>query len=143
MTANEAQAAIDEIIDAKLEGADFVYRLGPLKVAAACNGIGPASWPEKWRKKLDKWLKTFRPAADVHDCDFTYNNDGSVERFNEANERLEKNCLLLADRKYAWYNPLRYIARNRAHLIALACQIFGWDAWIDAYNKTKNERETP
>lgn len=132
MTVNEARAAIDEIIDAKLHGADFVAALGPEKVAAACNGIGPASWPEKYRQILNKWLKTFRPAADEHDCEFSYNNDGSLEKFNEANERLTENCLILADRKYGWYNPLRYFARNRAHLIGLLCNQFGWGAWEGA-----------
>ena len=134
MTIDEAKDAIAQIVAAQLHGADFVAALGPAKVAAACNGIGPESWPEDWRKKLNSWLSTFRLACDVHDCDFAYNNDGSVALFDAANERLLKNCLILADLKYAWYNPLRYFARNRAHLIALACSTFGWSSWQDAYN---------
>lgn len=133
MTTSEAATAIKEIVAANLHGAEFVCNLGALKVAAACNGIGPASWPAEWRAKLDKWLATFRRACDVHDCDFTYNNDGSTALFNAANDRLEKNCLILADRKYGWYNPLRYFARNRAHLLALACRLFGWNAYCVAY----------
>ena len=132
MTIDEARISIGEIIDANLYGADFVRSIGPAKVAAACNGIGPASWPEKRRQKLDKWLKTFRRAADVHDCRFTYCNDGSVSKFDAANEELKRNGLILADRKYAWYNPLRYFARNRAHLIGFLCDEFGWSAWIKA-----------
>ena len=133
MTIDEARAAIDEILDAKLHGAEFVAALGPVKVAAACNGIGPASWPEERRELLDKWLATFRRAADEHDCEFSYANDGSEAKFHEANKRLTENCLILADRKYGWYNPLRYFARNRAHLIGLLCDEFGWSAWIDAF----------
>lgn len=142
MTIDEARALIEEISVAGLDGAIEVACLGPERVAAACNGIGPASWPEERRAKLDKWLRTFRPAAGVHDCDFEFNNDGSVEKFNEANERLERNCLILADRKYAWYNPFRYVARNRAHLVATACRLFGWSDWKKAYTKKHNKENT-
>lgn len=135
MTVDEAQKAIREICAAQLYGAGFIVMLGPAKVAAACNGCGPSSWPEERRRKLDKWLATFRLAFCGHDCRFEYDNDGSREKFDAANEELRKNCLLLADQKYAWYNPLRYFARHAAHLIGLLCQDFGWQSWKDAYNK--------
>ena len=137
MTIDEAKEVIGFAHDAAMYGWGFMRSLGPEKVAAACNGCGPESWPQEWRDKLGKWLKTFRPAFDGHDCRFTYDNDGTREKFDYANDELEKNCLLLADRKYAWYNPLRYFARNRAKLIGGACRTFGWQAWQDAFRKTE------
>lgn len=122
-----------------LSGAAWLIALGPRKVAEAANGIGPARWPEKWRKKLDKWLWLFRPAADIHDCRFTYDNDGSDAKFRAANDEIERNCLLLADARYSWYNPLRYLWRHRAHAVAFACRAFGWEAWIDAYKTNQKE----
>ena len=139
MTLDEARQAIADICAAGLDGREFVSRLGPGRVAYACNGCGPASWPEERREKLDKWLSTFRLAFDVHDCRFTY-GDRSHAKFRAANDELRENCLILADEKYAWWNPLRYLARNRAHLIALLCQEFGWNAWMDACNKSHNKK---
>ena len=141
MTLDEARQAIADICDKQLYGARFVASLGPGRVAAACNGCGPASWPEERREKLDKWLKTFRLAFDVHDCRFTWDNCGSLLAFREANIELRENCLILADEKYSWYNPLRYFARNRAYLIGLLCQEFGWKAWMDACNKSHNQKQ--
>ncbi len=141
MTEAEAKKALTEIWEAGLYGRDFVHRLTIEQFAGACNGIGPEAWPQEWRDRLDKWLATFRLAADVHDCDFTFHNNGTREKFDEANDRLEKNCLILADRRYAWYNPFRYFARNRAHLIGKACRDFGWEAYDEAYRKTHKQEE--
>lgn len=137
MTLEEAQERKSRINCLILYGWVFISTLTCEQFASACNGIGPESWPKERRQKLDKWLETFGLAADVHDCRFTYDNDGTREKFDYANDELEKNCKLLADEKYAWWNPLRYFARNRAHLIAEACRVFGWDAWIQAYKKAK------
>lgn len=135
MTREEAIAAMREIWNAGLYGREFAYRFTPEQFAAGCNGIGPESWPEERRAKLDKWLATFRRAADVHDLRFTYDNDGTRQSFDAANDELEKNCRLLADGKYAWYNPWRYVARRGAHLVAKACRDFGWSAYSQAYEK--------
>lgn len=139
MTEAEAKIAMREIWNAGLYGREFVYRLTPAQFAAACNGIGPESWPEEWRAKLDDWLATFRRAADVHDCRFTWDNDGTRQSFDMANDEIEKNCLLLADEKYAWWNPWRYLARRAAKLVGRACRDFGWPAFDEAYKKHKQE----
>ena len=141
ITEAEAAARLAAIRDLELYGWRFVESLTDAQIAHACNGIGPESWPADARKKLDKWLATFRLAADVHDCRFTWDNDGTRERFDYANDELERNCLVLADEKYAWYNPLRYFARNRARLIATACRKFDWSAYKDAYARLKKEIE--
>ena len=130
----EVQAANNAIVD-KL--ADLCGRAHPEQFSAACNGCGPASWPEERREKLTKWLATFAPAFDVHDCRFTFDNDGTRENFDYANDELEKNCILLANQEYAWYNPLRYVARHAGHIIAALCREFGWQSWKEAYNHKK------
>lgn len=135
MTIDEAKARKAEIRERELYGWGFVNSIPDQDFANACNGCGPESWPQERRAKFDKWLATFAAAFDVHDCRFTFGNDGSRERFDYANDELEKNCRLLADGKYAWYNPLRYFARNRAHLIGEACRMFGWDAWKAAHGR--------
>lgn len=130
-----------EIWNAGLEGRTFIWKLSLEQFAAACNGCGPESWSQEWRDRLGKWLATFLLAFDVHDCRFEYDNDGTKAMFDFANDELEKNCLILADLKYGWYNPFRYFARNRAHLIAIACRVCGWSSWIKAYNKNQKEKE--
>ena len=135
MTPYEVQTRKAAIRQRDMYGWMFACSLSDDQFSAACNGCGPDSWPEEARQKLTKWLATFSLAFDIHDCRFAFDNDGSREKFDFANDELEKNCLLLADLKYAWYNPLRYFARNRARLIATACRTFGWDAWQNAYKK--------
>ena len=141
MTVEEAKKVIEEAYEKALYGWGFMRALGPERVAAACNGCGPDSWPQERRDKLGKWLKIFKPGFDGHDCRFTYDNDGTRERFDYANDELEKNCRLLADGKYGWYNPLRYLARRGGRLVADACRNFGWGAWQDAYNKNQNPKK--
>ena len=141
ITEEEAAARFAAIRNLELYGWRFMASLTYAQIAHACNGIGPESWPADARKKLDRWLATFRLAADVHDCRFTWDNDGTRERFDYANDELERNCLVLADEKYAWWNPLRYFARRAAHLMAQACRDFGWSAYKDAYSKLKKEME--
>ena len=140
MTPYETQQRKNRIRDAELYGWQSVCALSDEQFSVACNGCGPDSWPEEKRRKLTKWLATFLPAFDVHDVDFAYRNDGSRELFDAANRRLRKNCLLLADEKYAWYNPMRYLARRAGKLIAEMCQDFGWLSWKAAYNKNQNNQ---
>ena len=140
MNVDEAKEVIRFAQDAAMYGWGFMLSLGPNRVAAACNGCGPDRWPQKWRDRLGRWLKTFKQAFDMHDCRFTYDNDGTREKFDYANDELEKNCRLLANMKYRWCNPLRYFARNRAHTIVDACRsAYGWSAYCEAYEKRKNE----
>ena len=70
-----------------------------------------------------------------HDCRFAYDNDGTEAKFRAANDELERNCVIIADETYAWYNPLRYWARLKGRAIAAACRIGGWSAWRKAYKK--------
>jgi hypothetical protein len=135
MNIDEARQTIHRAWQLGLSGAQFISALGAVKVAAAYNGIGPKWLGEDKRKKLGKWLKAYAVPCVIHDCRFTYDNDGSDAKFRQANDELERNCVIVADSKYAWYNPLRYWARAKGRAIAQTCRIFGWSAWRDAYDE--------
>ena len=111
----------------------FKYIDYPIEtLAARWNGIGPESMDEAMRKKLDKWLRLYKPACFIHDQDFA-ESDGTRGGFISANDRLERNCLIIADDHYEWYDPRRYLARRGGRLVADACRIAGWKAWQDAH----------
>lgn len=131
----KAREAVWQAADLSLYGSLWFARLPINAVEAACNGCGPEWMSEAWRRKLTDWLDIFFTAFCVHDCRFMYDNNGSREKFDLANQELEKNCLLLADDKYAWHDPRRYIWRHRARLVGYACREFGWSAWRDAYGE--------
>lgn len=118
-----------------LSGAEWLAELSLGKIRDAYNGIGP-KWmkPEK-RKKLSKWLKMFIVPCVQHDCRFAYDNDGTEAKFRAANDELERNCIIVADATYKWYNPMRYLARLKGHALAQVCRVFGWGAWRDAYDE--------
>jgi hypothetical protein len=112
-------------------------------LAARWNGIGPESMDKSKRKKLDKWLRLYGPACFIHDQDFA-ESDGTRGGFIAANDRLERNCLIIADDRYEWYDPRRYLARRGGRLVADACRIAGWGAWQDAAKKRgTNDAEIP
>lgn len=142
ITLEEAKETIAAAQRLGFSSADFLARLGPANVARACNGIGPEKMPEKWRRKLDKWLVLFRDPCRGHDCRFTYDNDGSEAKFRAANDELRRDCLIMADTR-AWYNPMRYIWRHRGKVVAWACQEFGWDSWRRAYERAKAQGISP
>ena len=133
MTQQEAIETIARAVRLGLSGAEFLARLGPERVAAACNGIGPEWLPERYRAKLDKWLAKFKTSADVHDCRFAFDNDGSDAKFRAANDELERNNVIIADSRHAWWNPMRYWERSTGRLMADVCREYGWSAWRDAY----------
>lgn len=120
-----------------LSGAEWLAELPLGKIRAAYNGIGPEWLPVQIREKLNKWLGLFAVCAVVHDCRFAYDNDGTDAKFRAANDELERNCLIMADSEYVWYNPIRYLWRHRAHVVAEACRQFGWDDWRKAFDAAK------
>lgn len=123
--------------DLGLSGAEFIGNLSLGQIRVAYNGIGPEWLKPSLRQKLDRWLYVFVVCTVIHDCRFVYDNDGSDAKFRAANDELERNCLIVADAEYSWYNPLRYLWRHRARVVAKACRDFGWSAWRDAYEKNK------
>ena len=135
ITQDKAEKSVQEAERLQLYGWQWFKALDVAKVRAACNGCGPAWMGEDWRDGLTEWLDLLFTAFCLHDCRFTFDNDGTRERFDFANDELDKNCRLLVDSEYGWYNPMRYIWRNRARLVAKVCRDFGWSAWRDAYGE--------
>lgn len=141
MTAQEASDTIALAERLGLSGASFLDTLGPEKVAAACNGAGPERVSARCRRLLSWWFRIFKPCFDVHDCRFTYLNDGTRTLFDAANAELGLNCRKVADSRYRWFNPLRYIARFCGTVIEGTCREFGWGPWQEAYQKAKNAQK--
>ena len=135
----EVKALLDEALALGLSGAEHCARVPIETLAANYNGIGPEWMPKKFRDKLSAKLATFAPATLIHDQRFA-ESDGSTLGFNQANEELEANCLVIADAKHAWYSPLRYFARRVAVRIADVCRLFGWVAWMDAFRARSRQR---
>ena len=125
----------------RLEGADFAEGFTIEELAETFNGIGPESWHPKLREALDNLAADLLPAAFIHDLRFSH-GDGSTADFNAANDELEMNGLKIAEAKYVWYNPMRYITRRRARTFANLCRIFGWQPYLDAVEKRKQKERT-
>lgn len=106
-------------------------KLTPEEIAKLYNGIGPESFPEFLREEIDEVLHIFEAGAMEHDVDFSQ-GDGSVAKFAAANDKLKSNCLKLANYFYPWYSRKRYRARAVARLMAIACEKYGWSAYLSA-----------
>lgn len=130
-TVQDATRMLSFAISYGLDGVAKYINYPIESLAARWNGIGPESMDEAMRKKLDKWLRLYKPACFIHDQDFA-ESDGTRGGFVAANDRLERNCLIIADDHYEWYDPRRYLARRGGRLVADACRIAGWRAWQDA-----------
>ncbi|MBQ4384700.1 MAG: hypothetical protein II823_02105 [Kiritimatiellae bacterium] len=98
------------------------------RLAELYNGCGPEWLPAQIRKKLTRLLAIFESAFLIHDTDFA-SSDGSTFAFAMANDRLEMNCLKLANYTYPWYSWRRYRARLAALEIASLCRRYGWKAY--------------
>lgn len=121
----------------KLSGTSFAERFEPDALAAAYNGIGPEWFPAKLREAIDNLAADLRPAAFIHDLRYAY-GDGTTAHFSAANAELQSNGYRIADAKYAWYSPRRYITRRRARIFAELCQSFGWTAYVEACKRGKS-----
>ena len=124
---------------AELDGVEFIAEFPDEELADSYNGIGPEFLPPTLREKVTQHLSLFAPAALIHDLRNEY-SDGTRRSFNYANYEFLANCRKLAARKYAWYNPRRYIAYHVAKLLyRFVCGDGGWTAWIQA--KERHEKK--
>lgn len=139
ISAKDARGAVDDAWDVGLYGAEWFAELGIERISRACNGCGPEWMSQSMRDILTAILDLFSPAFCIHDCRFAYDNNGTRGAFDAANEELLLNCMILADDRYGWYDPRRYIWRHRARIVFVACRDFGWSAWRDAYGETQKK----
>lgn len=115
-----------------LGGAVYVSRIPIGQLAAEYNGIGPEWFPDALRAAIDAICSDLCPAALIHDVRFAH-SDGSVEQFVAANDEFLANGRIIADKKYSWYDPRRYVLRHRAKVFYRLCRDFGWTAYLAAY----------
>ena len=105
-------------------------------ILKVCNGIGPEWFPAAIRAAIDKLHPSLKVVAAIHDLDY-YFGDGTTEDFNRANANFAQNGIAVADSRYKWYDPRRYLARHSARKFAALCAVGG----RVAYNKAIMDRE--
>ena len=93
----------------------------------SCNGIGSARMAAPIRRIIGALNPTLILAADIHDLRYTIGGSEWDRRF--ADEEFLKNGLLLADHRYAWYDPRRCLVRLQARKFFSLLRTFGAAAW--------------
>jgi hypothetical protein len=136
MTDKDLQKAREEAARLKLNGAELLLETKDETIMHVCNGIGPEWFPADLRKAIDALHPSLKTVAIIHDLAY-YFGDGTAKDFKKANADFAANGVKIADDRYGWYNPLRYIARHEARKFAKLCDIAG----SIAYSKAIKERE--
>ena len=121
-----------------LSGEEFCRQFPLAVLAEDYNGIGPEWFPEILRNAVNSLCADLCAAAFVHDIRFSH-SDGSVEQFVAANDEFRANGYRIANGKYSWYDPRRYIVRHRTRVFYRLLVAFGWTAYIAAYIKSRNQ----
>ena len=105
-------------------------------ISARYNGCGPEWMGADLRRRLTQRLAIYEPAFLIHDNDF-HCSDGTRESFDAANDRLEHNCLTVANATYPYDGEQlpRLKARNEALLIGEACRHLAWAAWRECHER--------
>ena len=119
-----------------LVGKDRLFDNSPELIAKVCNGIGPEWFPAAIRAAIDRLHPSLKVVAMIHDLDY-YFGDGTTEDFNKANSAFAANGIVVADDRYKWYDPRRYLARRSARKFAALCAVGG----RVAYNKAIRDRQ--
>ena len=116
----------------RLYGVHFLEMFPVEQLARAFNGIGPECFPEIIRKAIDILHPDLLVVAFIHDCQWSLGKDVSWAAFDLSNDFFEINGRKVADAKYKWFDPRRYIRRHQARVFADLCRDFGWRAFIAA-----------
>lgn len=105
-------------------------------LSARYNGCGPEWMGADLRRRLTQRLALYEPAFLIHDNEF-YCSDGTRASFDAANDRLEHNCLTIANATYPYDGRQlpRLKARNEALLIGESCRHFAWAAWSECHER--------
>lgn len=122
-----------------LESNPRMLRASNGRLQAICNGVGAESWCGFVRNISSFWARSLTLSAMIHDFDYEL-SDASYQKQLEADLRFLSNGILEINHRYAWYNPLRYIARRKLMVCFDCLRGAGKSAWLDSYNtkhKTK------
>ena len=117
-----------------LVGKDRLFDNSPELIAKVC--IGPEWFPAALRDAIDRLHPSLKVVAMIHDLDY-YFGDGTTEDFNKANSAFAANGIVVADDRYGWDDPRRYLARPSARKFAALCAVGGHVA----YNKAIRDRQ--
>ncbi|MDR0932140.1 MAG: hypothetical protein LBM70_03865 [Victivallales bacterium] len=108
-----------------LSGAELLCHTENVKKYA--NGIGADWMPKFTRKIISEINPTLVLAADIHDLRYAQGGD-ELDREFADNEMLQ-NGLKLADDRYMWFDPRRYICRLQMRKFHTILREFGGLAW--------------
>ena len=122
---NEIEEKIGLAKAAGLSGAELLEdRERAIRV---CNGIG-AAWMPGW---VREWICNMNPtlvlAADIHDI--RYETGGMEADRKAADDEMLANGIRLADYRYGWYDPRRYLVRMQMRKFYAILREFGAWAW--------------
>ena len=138
MTYEEAVLAKGEIVSKELLTTWEFDAASPRAVAAESNGIGPDRWPVALREAATALLHHFALPALIHDWEYGRENDGTLERWHEANSRFLENCLRCVKTEIAGWRILRrQLAKSVAHGLYDAVESAdGLKAWRVAFERS-------
>lgn len=135
MTPEEAVQAKRTIYLKKLSTTWEFDTASPTAIAKESNGIGPDRWPGLLRRASTALLHHYALPALIHDWEYGRENDGTLERWHEANSRFHLNCLTCVKQEISWWRPLRrQLAKTTAAALYDAVESdAGRKAWEDAF----------
>lgn len=95
----------------------------PQAVIRDCNGVGADWMPSAMRQLASALNPVMKIPAAIHDRRYAIGCESPGRLF--ADNEFLTNCLTMCEYKYAWWNPLRYIARHRAERYYNYLRAFG------------------
>jgi len=111
-----------------LRGAELMKNLD--LVMRDCNGIGADWMPEVMTKLCTKLNPVMEVPAAIHDRMYV---EGTSR--NQADLDFLTNTLTVIRKRYAWWNPWRYLMMRRAVRYYSYLVMFGDKAWEEARRK--------
>lgn len=124
-TIEEAKEKYRRAVELGLSGAELLA--DPEAVRRDCNGIGAEWMGEHLRDIVGALNPTLVLAADIHDRRYAVGGDSEARA--RADREFLENGMILADARYGWYDPRRYIVRNNARKFYAALRAVGGAAW--------------
>ena len=132
MNADKAQELKEECFRLKFVGSEILFKYNNAQLAKICNGIG-ADWFPEYFREIVSWIFNYLSAtAFQHDVEFEAQIGLAL-----ANEHFLINGEIEIKDKFAWYNPMRYIALRRLRQFYHLLVTFGHVAYNIAGLKKK------
>lgn len=136
---------LKKVSNYKLSAPHGIYNTPISRLTKIYNGIGPDAWSSRFRKLVTNLLEWFEPEALIHDWEYEYAKR-SYWAFTVANLRFAYNSARAAwiEAKSASGPPKRAKRRmwrriRAGLLLALLCQIFGWNGFKKNKKRNKNQ----